>query len=477
MEPSPETEPTPPHSSSLLDEPSSGPACLNCGSPAVDEYCAHCGQPYRGGERLTIRGLLAEFGHKFLNLERGLLRTARDLTIRPGAMMRDYVTGKRKTYVNPFTYLVFGTAVNLVVYRLTGTREKILLAIREQFAQDSNMGAEMTRSMSEQMNALVDQNLYVMLLMAVPFTVLLRLFFWRFGATFAEIAVLPLYAFGHVALVGSLGSLALMGQPYPLGTMGIVTIVVYVLYTAFAAWGFFGRGLWPVIKTGVALLASYLATIGTISILLLVIFLATSGSRLDSLTSRAWSLPEAVEQGAPDIVRDLLEGGADPNEVRGLTPLHLAARDGSLEITELLLEHGGDPSAIDYRGRTPLMVSLEGGHPELARCLVAAGTDLALARDDGTTPLMLATAGHHHALMGEMIERGAPLDAFRPERRAATALLQAVTSDDLRALDLLLAAGADPRITDDRGRSALDLAESDEIRQRLSSALAEGPTS
>jgi hypothetical protein len=447
------------------------PACLNCGSPAVDEFCARCGQPYRGGERLTIRGLLAEFGHKFLNLERGLLRTARDLTVRPGAMMRDYVTGKRKTYVNPFTYLVFGTAINLVVYRLTGTREKALLAMRGQFAQDPNMGAEMARSMAGQMELLVDHNLYLMLVMAIPFALLLRLFFWRFGATLAELAVLPLYTFGHVALLGTLGSLALVGQPYPMKTMGAITFAVYVFYTAFAAWGFFGRGLWPAVKTSMALLASYVVTIGLATVLIVVSVLATSGSRLDHLTSRSWTLPDAVEQGVVHVARDLLEDGADPNRVRGLTPLHLAVGDGSLEMTELLLSHGADPDATDLHDRTPLVVALEQRHSRIARRLVAAGTDLSLARDDGTTALMLATADHDHELMREMIERGAPLDAFRPDKRAATALLQAVTGDDLEALDILLAAGADPTVTDHKGRSALDLAETDEIRQRLRKAL------
>lgn len=453
------------------------PACLNCGSSTVEEYCAHCGQPYRGGRRLTIRGLLAEFGHKFLNLERGLLRTARDLTIRPGLMMRDYVTGKRKTYVNPFAYLVFGTALNLIVYRLSGTREKALEAIRTEFAQDPKMGAEMARSMSEQVEVLVDQNLYLLLLMAIPFTVLLRLFFWRFGATFAEIAVLPLYTFGHVALVGSLGSLALIGSSYPIGPMAIITLVFYALYTAFAAWGFFGRGPWPAIKTAVALVLSYALTIGFASIVAFVVLLAMSGSRIDSLTDRSWTLPDAVEQGSVEIARELLEDGADPQRARGLTPLHLAAGQGSLEMTELLLDHGADPSVTDDRGRTPLLVALEQQHPELARRLVAAGTDLSLARDDGTTPLMLATADHDHELMRAMIDRGASLDAVRPEKKAATALLQAVTGNDEQALDILLDAGADPGITDHRGRSALELAETDEIRQRLSSALAERPAS
>ena len=49
-----------------------------------------------------------------------------------------------------------------------------------------------------------------------------------------------------------------------------------------------------------------------------------------------------------------LADNADPNvEVFGRTPLHFAAGDRAMEMTQLLLDKGADPFALDDRGKQP----------------------------------------------------------------------------------------------------------------------------
>src|SRR6266850_2782251 len=59
------------------------------------------------------------------------------------------------------------------------------------------------------------------------------------------------------------------------------------------------------------------------------------------------------------VVRFLLEQGADVNacDYYGFTPLHLASRNGMLEVARLLVEHGADINAEDNEGMTPLKVA------------------------------------------------------------------------------------------------------------------------
>ncbi len=82
------------------------------------------------------------------------------------------------------------------------------------------------------------------------------------------------------------------------------------------------------------------------------------------------ALSSAVEFGHGEIVRDLLERGADPNWPEGATAprgvaLHAAARAGDRQLVELLLAHGADPNGyIDsagsatYAARTPVIRGL-----------------------------------------------------------------------------------------------------------------------
>jgi ankyrin repeat protein len=76
----------------------------------------------------------------------------------------------------------------------------------------------------------------------------------------------------------------------------------------------------------------------------------------------------------------------------GGTSLHVAAISGSLRSAEVLLQSGADPSAIDDRGNSPLTASLGFSEPglELTQLLIDWGGDLERRNSDGLTALELA---------------------------------------------------------------------------------------
>ncbi len=149
------------------------------------------------------------------------------------------------------------------------------------------------------------------------------------------------------------------------------------------------------------------------------------------------SIDPLNETGGLDIVRMLLEGGADPNmqlffrpanvrgstNTRGSTPLIRAATNGDLDIVHLLLEHGADPTLYMADRQTPIHAVLAGRtrEPEaleLIRVLYTAGTDVDVValvnhREEirGGTALHYAVRKRYKEVIKQLADYGIEMDA------------------------------------------------------------------
>ncbi|KAG9456051.1 hypothetical protein H6P81_000559 [Aristolochia fimbriata] len=94
----------------------------------------------------------------------------------------------------------------------------------------------------------------------------------------------------------------------------------------------------------------------------------------------------------------------------GITALHMAALNGHVESTHLLLDLGGsvsdvtveDGTTIDLigAGSTPLHYAACGGNVQCCQVLIARGASLTAKNANGWTPLMVARSWHRHWLEG-----------------------------------------------------------------------------
>ena len=90
------------------------------------------------------------------------------------------------------------------------------------------------------------------------------------------------------------------------------------------------------------------------------------GAEVDAF-GRGWmtgtAMHSAVSRLQSDVVRILLEAGANPNvrQSAGWTPLHAAAMNGDLTSVELLLASGADPTATNDEGRSVIDLATESG--------------------------------------------------------------------------------------------------------------------
>lgn len=80
--------------------------CLNCGATVENRYCSHCGQE-NIINRPSFAYLFKHFFGDLFHYDSGFWRTMKTLLFRPGILVRDYLNGKRKSYVEPAKLYIF----------------------------------------------------------------------------------------------------------------------------------------------------------------------------------------------------------------------------------------------------------------------------------------------------------------------------------------------------------------------------------
>ena len=167
-------------------------------------------------------------------------------------------------------------------------------------------------------------------------------------------------------------------------------------------------------------------------------------------------------------VKTLLNAGAKVAYAsrKKVTALHYAAQ-GNCEVIPLLVKAGADINARDQDGNTPLMHAVTTRQKTCVQTLLKSGADTNITDNENATPLIVISergsglyASNTPETRFEILQLllAHKADVNKTDKYGESALMRASWFGEEKSLALLLQAGADVSLKNNKGKTALDMA-------------------
>lgn len=144
-----------------------------------------------------------------------------------------------------------------------------------------------------------------------------------------------------------------------------------------------------------------------------------------------------------------------------MTPLIIAARNGNLDVVEILLSYGADIEArgivkIDDEvldGLTPLWGATTAGHIDVLKLLIEKKAEVDGKLRTGSTPLRCAAYNGRLDIVSYLVENGADVNACKNDETSP--LFPACSNGHTNVVEFLIKHGANVNVQDKNGNTAL----------------------
>lgn len=98
--------------------------CKNCGHNFNNIYCGNCGQK-SDIRRVNLSYLISEISNNIFQVNHGMFYTIKELFIRPGHSIREFLNGKRKSHLKPLNFVLLVSGIYVFITYFTS--QKIFL--------------------------------------------------------------------------------------------------------------------------------------------------------------------------------------------------------------------------------------------------------------------------------------------------------------------------------------------------------------
>jgi ankyrin repeat protein/ubiquitin len=171
----------------------------------------------------------------------------------------------------------------------------------------------------------------------------------------------------------------------------------------------------------------------------------------------------AARDGDTVTIRTLLStGGAHSlinyQDENGATPLSIAAFNGHMSVTELLIEARCNIELQTKNGPTPLYFAAHQGHASITKQLIEARCEIDVQQKDGYTPIYAAAFHGHASVTKLLIEAGCNIELQATSSNGATPLFVAAHNGHAPVTKQLIEARCNIDLQDNHGATPLFIA-------------------
>ncbi len=165
--------------------------CKKCKSEFQGNYCSNCGHPQKT-ERINGRYIISEIG-SVLNFQKGIFHTIKELLIRPGQNIRQFISEDRNRLVKPILFIL--------ICSLTYTIFVQIFDFKDGYIDFHFDDSDSTNSLIFQW---ITQNYgYSNILISVFVAIWIKIFYRKYDYNFYEILILLFFVTGMEMLMFS----------------------------------------------------------------------------------------------------------------------------------------------------------------------------------------------------------------------------------------------------------------------------------
>ncbi len=171
--------------------------CKNCGNRFEGNFCNNCGQS-SAIDRINWKYLLHSVSENVLQLDKGFLYTAKSLLLRPKETLTGFFNGKRKSFSQPFGFLIVSATILLIATTFWGNGtfvDDVVTGFKMSIQEDPEATFD-----ARLFDIVIKNQIYIFLLTVPLFSIASFLSFRKSNYNFSEHLILNLFITGEQLL-------------------------------------------------------------------------------------------------------------------------------------------------------------------------------------------------------------------------------------------------------------------------------------